>query len=50
MDFTNKPKQMATPTGEVIHRLFDGILNSAHEEYRRKKIELSGLVTSEKLA
>jgi predicted RecB family nuclease len=50
VDFTNKPKQMATPTGEQIHRLFDGILKSAHEEYRRKKIELSGLVTPEKLA
>ncbi|MHB1038639.1 MAG: IS66 family transposase [Pirellulales bacterium] len=50
VDFTNKPKQLATPTGEHIHRLFDGILASAHDEYRRKKIALSGLVTPDKLA
>ncbi len=50
VDFTNKPKQMATATGEVIHRLFDGILASAHDEYKRKKIELSGLVIPHKLA
>ena len=50
VDFTNKPKQLATPAGEQIHRLFDGILASAHEEYKRKKIALSGLVLPDKLA
>ena len=50
VDFTNKPKQMATPAGEQIHRLFDGILASAHEEYKRKKIALSGLVLPDKLS
>lgn len=50
VDFTQKPKQIATPTGEQIHRLFDGILASAHDEYKRKKIELSGLVTPDKLS
>ena len=50
VDFTNKPKQLATARGEEIHRLFDGILASAHEEYKRKKIELSGLVVPQKHA
>ena len=50
VDFTNKPKQLATARGEEIHRLFDGILASAHEEYKRKKIELSGLVVTQKHA
>lgn len=42
VDFTNKPKQLATPTGEVIHRAFDGIINSAHLEYQQKRIRLRG--------
>ena len=50
VDFTKKPKKLATPTGEEIHRAFDGILASAHEEYRRKRIELSGLVMPPKVA
>ena len=50
VDFTNKPKQMCTAIGEGIHRAFDGILASAHEEYNRKKIELSGLVVPPKVA
>jgi len=44
VDFANKPKQLATVTGEEIHRLFDGILASAHEAYKQKKIEFSGLI------
>ena len=40
MDFTNKPKQLATPSGEVIHRSFDGILKSAHEIYQKRKLHL----------
>jgi len=50
VDFTNKPKQLATLTGEQIHRLFDGILASTHEEYKRKKIALSGLILPGKVA
>ena len=41
VDFTNKPKQLATPTGEVIHRAFDGIIRSAHEEYGSRRITLT---------
>ncbi len=50
VDFTGKPKQMATATGEQIHRLFDGILASAHEEYKRNKLELSGLFVPSEIA
>ncbi len=47
VDFSAKPKQLCTPIGEGVHRAFDGILASAYEEYKRKKIELSGLVAPE---
>ena len=40
VDFANYPKQTSTPTGDVIHKAFDGILKSAHAEYRRKRIRL----------
>ncbi len=40
VDFTRKPKQLATPTGEEIHHTFDGILKSAYEEYQQKRIRL----------
>ncbi len=40
VDFAKKPKQLATPTGEEIHRAFDGIINSAHLEYQNKRIRL----------
>jgi predicted RecB family nuclease len=40
VDFANKPKQLCTPTGELIHRAFDGIINSAHLEYQQKRIRL----------
>ena len=42
VDFTNKPKQFATATGEIIHRSFDGILKSAHERYQGRKLHLKG--------
>lgn len=42
VDFTHKPKQLSTPTGEVIHRAFDGIVNSAHLDYQLKRIKLRG--------
>lgn len=38
VDFTNKPKELATAAGEQIHRTFVGIIKSAQEEYRRKRI------------
>ena len=40
VDFTNKPKQLATPIGEGVHRVFDGIIDSAHADYQRKQIRL----------
>jgi len=40
VDFTDKPKQLCTPTGESIHRTFDGITDSAHADYQRKRIRL----------
>ena len=40
VDFTNKPKQMTTATGEIVHRAFDGIINSAHDEYQQKRIRV----------
>ena len=40
VDFTNKPKQLATATGEDIHKTFDGILKSAHFCYRKNRIRI----------
>ncbi|MGO8751950.1 MAG: IS66 family transposase [Thermoguttaceae bacterium] len=40
VDSTHKPKQLSTPTGEVIHRAFGGIIDSAHADYQRKRIRL----------
>ncbi|MCX7424151.1 MAG: IS66 family transposase [Planctomycetia bacterium] len=40
VDFTNKPKQFSTPTGEVVHRAFGGIIDSAHLDYQQKRIRL----------
>ena len=41
VDFTSRRKKSSTPTGELIHKIFDGILKSAHAEYRRRRITLS---------
>lgn len=38
VDFADHPKQNSTELGEEIHRTFDSILNSAHLDYRRKRI------------
>ncbi len=38
VDFADRPKQNCTEFGEEIHRIFDNILNSAHLEYRRRRI------------
>ncbi len=40
VDFADAPKQLATTTGEDIHRVFDGILKSAHFEYQRNRIRI----------
>ena len=40
VDFTNKPKQLSTPTGTTIHETFDGILKSAHFCYRKNRIRI----------
>jgi len=40
VDFTHTPKQFCTPLGEAIHHAFDGIINSAHLDYPRKRIRL----------
>lgn len=50
VDFTNKPKQLSTPAGESIHRAFDGIITSAHEEYGRRRIHLTGTTKGERTA
>jgi transposase len=39
IDFADAPKQNATPVGEEIHHGFDKIINSAHAEYRRNRIQ-----------
>ena len=41
VDFTNDPKQLCTPVGRHIHRVFDGIITSAHEDYARGRIRLT---------
>ena len=38
VDFADRPKQNCTEFGDEIHRIFDDILNSAHFEYRRRRI------------
>ena len=40
VDFTNKPKQLATATGEDIHQTFDGILKSGTFCYRKNRIRI----------
>ncbi|MCH7752314.1 MAG: TM0106 family RecB-like putative nuclease, partial [Planctomycetes bacterium] len=40
VEFADSPKQMATPTGEGIHREFDRILKSGHFEYQRNRIHI----------
>lgn len=39
--FTNDNRQSCTPTGNTIHTLFEGILKSAHLQYREKRIAFS---------
>ncbi|WP_394794440.1 IS66 family transposase [Armatimonas sp.] len=38
VEFAGAPSRKATATGNLIHRQFDAILNSAHADYNGKKI------------
>ncbi|MBL7185302.1 MAG: TM0106 family RecB-like putative nuclease [Phycisphaerae bacterium] len=38
VDFADRPKENCTELGQEIHRIFDNILNSAHFEYRNRRI------------
>lgn len=38
IDFADTPKQSTTPSGQHIHDLLEGILKSAHAEYRKNRI------------
>jgi predicted RecB family nuclease len=47
VDFTNKPKQFATATGETIHRAFQGIITSAHDQYKQRRIHWTETPTAD---
>jgi predicted RecB family nuclease len=38
VDFADRPKENCTELGQEIHQIFDNILNSAHFEYRNRRI------------
>jgi predicted RecB family nuclease len=38
VDFADTPNQSTTPAGKHIHDLFEGVLKSAHAEYKIKRI------------
>ena len=40
VDFADRPKQNSTRLSDEIHRVFDGILISAHDKYQHKRIRL----------
>jgi len=40
VDFANAPKQNTTTSGQQIHDSLEGILRSAHAEYRKNRIEI----------
>ena len=40
VDFADRPRQNCTRLSDEIHRVFDGILISAHDKYQRKRIRL----------
>ena len=51
VDFADTPKRNATPSGQKIHDSLDGILKSAHAEYKKNRIGIrrEGEVGSEPL-
>jgi len=40
VDFADDPKQNATVSGQNIHAMLEGILRSAHAEYRKNRIDV----------
>ena len=48
VDFTDAPKQHTTAIGAEVHRVFEGILESAHAQYQRKRISLRPTVADNK--
>jgi len=42
VEFADAPKQICTHRGAEIHCAFEGILSSAHAEYRRRSIRIRG--------
>jgi predicted RecB family nuclease len=40
VDFADRPKQISTERGATIHRSLEGILTSAHANYRKSRIKL----------
>jgi hypothetical protein len=47
VDFVDTPKQNATCSGQYIHNSLEGILRSAHAEYRKKRIGIRQEKTEE---
>jgi predicted RecB family nuclease len=40
VDFADRPKQISTERGATIHRTLEGILRSAHANYRQSRIKI----------
>lgn len=48
VDFADTPKRNATPSGQKIHDFLEGILKSAHAEYKKNRIAIREVQTEEK--